>query len=74
LVVRTLVIVGLAVLFTTGLASPATVDRRLVFAIELEASQTLSWSVDQKVVAGPFGCLSGGSSWILSLPLVAASR
>jgi hypothetical protein len=68
LVVRTLVIVGLAVLFTTGLASPATVDRRLVFAIELEASQTLSWSVDQKVVAGPFGCLSGGSSWDFVAP------
>ena len=62
-------VVGLAVLLSSvAAASPATDRRELSFAVELTASQTLSWSVDEKI-GDIVACVFRGSSWDFLAPV-----
>jgi hypothetical protein len=66
---RFVLAVGLAALLTSvGPASPAAGRGTLAVAVELQASQTVAWSVDEKI-GGPVACVGPERSWDFLVPV-----
>jgi hypothetical protein len=67
--VRFVLVAGLAVLLSSvAAASPATHGAKLAFAIEFTASQTVTWSVDEKI-GDIVACVRADGSWDFLAPV-----